>query len=95
MVCVWNELPEELVDVSTVTSFKRYLDKYVKRNVLEYRPSADSQFSIHANVLYNLAAVYSRLGQWLEAQQTLEDALRLRAKGTNTELDRALSMVKV
>ncbi|XP_072421726.1 neutrophil cytosol factor 2-like [Chiloscyllium punctatum] len=45
-------------------------------------------------VLYNLAAVYSRLGQWLEARQTLEDALQLGTKGTITKLDGALNMVK-
>ncbi|XP_067868082.1 neutrophil cytosol factor 2-like [Heterodontus francisci] len=45
-------------------------------------------------VLYNLAAVYSRLGQWLEAQQSLEKAVQSRAQGSNTELDRALNMVK-
>ncbi|XP_059494216.1 neutrophil cytosol factor 2-like [Stegostoma tigrinum] len=74
--------------------FKHALNNLRSNSVIDYSQLGLRHRLYTWEVLYNLAAVQSRLDQWLEAQQTLEDALRLRAKGTNTELDRALSMVK-
>ncbi|XP_051892718.1 NADPH oxidase activator 1-like isoform X2 [Pristis pectinata] len=45
-------------------------------------------------VLYNMAAVYSRLGQWAKAQQALTEAVCLKVPGSNAKLDSALSKVK-
>lgn len=31
----WNQLPEEVVEAGTITTFKRYLDKYMDRKGLD------------------------------------------------------------
>ncbi|XP_069791476.1 NADPH oxidase activator 1-like [Narcine bancroftii] len=45
-------------------------------------------------VLHNLAAVYCQLNQWTKAQESLEEAFRMRAQGSHTKLDSALAKVK-
>eukprot|EP00061_Rhincodon_typus_P000310 g11264.t1 len=35
VVHVWNELPEEIVEAGTITTFKRHVDGYMKRKNLE------------------------------------------------------------
>lgn len=32
---IWNELPEEVVEVGTIITFKRHLDRYTDRKGLE------------------------------------------------------------
>ncbi|XP_078082209.1 neutrophil cytosol factor 2-like [Mustelus asterias] len=74
--------------------FKHALNNLRGNSVIDYT-QLGLRHRLHAwEVLYNLAAVYSRLGQWMEAQQSLEDAVQSRAQSSNTELERALDMVK-
>jgi len=41
VVSVWNELPEAVVEVGTILSFKKHLDSYMgKMGVEGYGPSA-------------------------------------------------------
>ena len=40
-VVPWNELPEKVVEAGIITTFKRYLDRYMDGNGLEaYGPNA-------------------------------------------------------
>ena len=41
VVSVWNELPEAVVEVGTILSFKKHLDSYMGKMGIEgYGPSA-------------------------------------------------------
>eukprot|EP00061_Rhincodon_typus_P009951 g33847.t1 len=41
VVRIWNELPEEVVEAGTITTFNRHLDEYMNRKGLEgYGPNA-------------------------------------------------------
>ncbi|XP_041050361.1 neutrophil cytosol factor 2-like [Carcharodon carcharias] len=83
----------EMLD-EALGDFKHALNNLRGNSVIDYT-QLGLRHRLHSwEVLYNLAAVYSRLGQWLEAQQSLEDAVQSRAQGSNTELERALDMVK-
>uniref|UniRef100_UPI00398EFFF0 neutrophil cytosol factor 2-like n=1 Tax=Pristiophorus japonicus TaxID=55135 RepID=UPI00398EFFF0 len=76
------------------SDFKHALTNLRGNSVIDYSQLGLRHRLYSWEVLYNLAAVYCRLGQWLEAQQSLEEAVRVRPQGSNTELESALSMVK-
>ncbi|XP_067833399.1 neutrophil cytosol factor 2-like isoform X2 [Heptranchias perlo] len=74
--------------------FKHALTNLRGNSVIDYT-QLGLRHRLHSwEVLYNLAAMHCRQGQWLEAQQSLEEAVQARPQESNTQLDDALSMVK-
>ncbi|XP_059850428.1 neutrophil cytosol factor 2-like isoform X2 [Hypanus sabinus] len=74
--------------------FRNALTNLRGHSVIDYT-QLGLRHKLHSwEVLYNMAVVYCRLGQWAEAQQTLADAVRVKPLGSNAKLDSALSKVK-
>eukprot|EP00061_Rhincodon_typus_P009494 g33051.t1 len=58
VVRMWHELPEDVVDLGIVTTFKRHLDKYMYKKCLEeYGPSASRELA------YQIAEQFRVLGK--------------------------------
>ena len=46
VVCIWNELPKEVVEVGTIPTFERHLDRYMDRKGLEGYMQANGTSSV-------------------------------------------------